>query len=86
MLSGLIRARIAGLRAAAVTPDRFRLVCFDMDGTLTTVPSSAFLGHALGYAEVAEERERRYAAGEMTNHDVAIGDAEHFRGRSKRDV
>jgi len=57
-----------------------------MDGTLTTVPSSAFLGRVLGYAQEAEERERRYAAGEMTNQDVAIGDAEHFRGRSKQEV
>jgi phosphoserine phosphatase len=57
-----------------------------MDGTLTMVPSSAFLGRVLGYAEEAEERERRYAAGVMTNQDVAIGDAVHFRGRSIREV
>lgn len=65
---------------------RFKVACIDMDGTLTTIPSSAYLGTAMGHAKLAEELERRYAAGEITNREVATAYAPHFRGRLKRDV
>jgi phosphoserine phosphatase len=65
---------------------RYRVVCFDMDGTLTIVPSCAYMGQALGWGMEAGDLERRYDAGEITNRDVATAFAAHFQGKGKRDV
>ena len=66
---------------------KIRAVSFDMDRTLTIGTScDAHLARALGFEESLLELERRYFAGEMTNREVALRDAEHYRGRKKADT
>ncbi|MEA2499079.1 MAG: phosphoserine phosphatase [Actinomycetota bacterium] len=62
------------------------VVAFDLDGTL--VPGTSVCLHLapwLGHDELPE-LERRYAAGEITNHEVAERDAIFYAGRSRREV
>jgi phosphoserine phosphatase len=60
---------------------RWRLACFDLDGTLvrgTTV--SQHLADRFGQGEQMAELERRYATGEISNSVVAEEQARNYRG------
>lgn len=58
-----------------------------MDRTLTVGTScDSCLGRALGFADSLLELERAYAAGQMTNREVALRDAENYRGRKRADM
>ncbi len=58
-----------------------------MDRTLTIGTScDAHLARALGFEASLLELERRYFAGEMTNREVALRDAGHYRGRKRADM
>jgi phosphoserine phosphatase len=66
---------------------RWRLACFDLDGTLvrgTTV--SRHLAERLGRGARMAELERRYASGEISNAVVAEEQASHYRGMSMPSV
>lgn len=66
---------------------RWRLACFDLDGTLvrgTTV--SQHLADCLGQGEQMAELERRYAGGEISNSVVAEEQARSYRGIPLSDV
>jgi phosphoserine phosphatase len=58
-----------------------RVVCFDLDGTLTRGTTvSLHLAAWLGHDAELRELERRYAAGEISNRVVAERTARHYAG------
>lgn len=60
---------------------RWRLACFDLDGTLVRGTSvSQYLADRFGRSEQMAELERRYAAGEISNSVVAEEQARGYRG------
>lgn len=62
-------------------PSRWRLACFDLDGTLVRGTSvSQHLADQLGQGEQMAELERLYAAGEISNAVVAEAQARSYRG------
>lgn len=69
-------------RDVARTPSRpWRLVVADMDGTLVTGTTACLhLGDWLGHRAVIEALELRFDQGEISNHEVAAGDAPFYRG------
>lgn len=61
-------------------PQRWRLACFDLDGTLVRSTSvSRHLADRFGQSEQMEMLERRYAAGEISNSIVAEEQARAYR-------
>ena len=57
------------------------MVFFDIDGTLVrSMSSGSFLAARLGHQKVLDNAELRYAAGELTNEQVSVIDAEGWRG------
>ena len=61
--------------------NRWRLACFDLDGTLTRGTTvSQHLADRLGQGEQMAALERRYAAGEISNSVVAEETASSYRG------
>jgi phosphoserine phosphatase len=65
----------------------WRLVCFDLDGTLVRGTSvSQHLADRLGHGALLAELERRYAAQEITNATVADCQAKKFAGRGRREM
>jgi phosphoserine phosphatase len=59
----------------------WELACFDLDGTLITGTSiSQFFADRLGYGEELAVLERRYAAGETSNADIADLTCSRFAG------
>jgi phosphoserine phosphatase len=66
---------------------RWKLACFDLDGTLVTpVSTGQHVAARLGHLEAMREIEQRYAAGLATNADVAALDGQHYAGLTKADV
>lgn len=68
-------------------PAPLRLAVFDLDGTL--VPGTTVCLHLaewLGHVGVVRYLERRYAAHEISNTEVAAGDAAHYAGVLVTDV
>jgi phosphoserine phosphatase len=62
---------------------RWELACFDLDGTLVRGTSvSQFLADRLGEREQLLKLEERYAAGEISNAQVAIETAASLGGRT----
>jgi phosphoserine phosphatase len=60
---------------------RWRLACFDLDGTLVRGTSvSQHLADRFGRGERMAELERRYATGELSNSVVAEEQARDYRG------
>ena len=60
---------------------RWRLACFDLDGTLVRGTSvSQHLADRFGRSEEMAELERRYAAGRISNSVVAAEQARGYRG------
>jgi phosphoserine phosphatase len=67
--------------------NRWRLACFDLDGTLTRGTSvSQHLADRLGQSEQVAELERRYASGDISNSVVAEEQARGYRGIALRQV
>jgi phosphoserine phosphatase len=67
--------------SGASRSSRWRLACFDLDGTLVRGTSvSRHLADRFGRGEGMAELERRYAAGEISNSVVAEEQARDFRG------
>jgi phosphoserine phosphatase len=61
--------------------NRWRLACFDLDGTLTRGTTvSQHLADRLGQSEQVAELERRYASGDISNSVVAEEQARSYRG------
>ncbi|MGH2808606.1 MAG: HAD family hydrolase [Actinomycetota bacterium] len=66
---------------------RYDIVCFDLDGTL--LPSTTTVLHLSrwnGTEAAFAELERRYAAGEISNTEVARADAANWAGVAVADV
>jgi len=66
---------------------RWKAVAVDLDGTLirgTTV--CLHLGDWIGHRSVIEDLERRFASGEITNAQVAEGDAPYYAGLSLGEI
>lgn len=64
-----------------------RLTVFDLDGTL--IPKTTVCVHLaewMGHLDVVHDLERRYAAHEISNTEVAAFDAPHYAGLSLHDV
>jgi phosphoserine phosphatase len=67
--------------------NRWRLACFDLDGTLVRGTSSCqHLGDCLGHSDVIRELEQKYAQGTLNNHQVADLLGEHYAGRRIEEV
>ncbi len=61
--------------------NRWRLACFDLDGTLTRGTTvSQHLADRLGHGVLMAELERRYAIGEISNSVVAEETGRSYRG------
>jgi phosphoserine phosphatase len=67
--------------SSASRAGRWRLACFDLDGTLVRGTSvSQHLADRFGQTEQMAELERRYASGEISNSVVADEQARNYRG------
>jgi len=77
--------KLASMHAAQ---GRWQLACFDLDGTLITGTTACqhLADTWLGHSTVMAELERRYAAFEISNLDVAIADGTYYAGRALADV
>jgi phosphoserine phosphatase len=75
-------------RDAITTPaNYYPVVVFDLDGTLlrhTTV--SLLLTEHLGHVETFSEFERSFAAGEISNRDIADASAASYEGRTTNEI
>ncbi len=66
---------------------RWRLACFDLDGTLVRGTSvSQYLADQLGQSEQMAELERRYASGAISNSVVAEEQAHSYGGIPLEDI
>src|SRR5215831_6095583 len=62
---------------------RWRLACFDLDGTLIHGTSTCrHLAGMLGHHDQLDQLEARYASGEISNSTVADGDGPSYSGQS----
>ena len=69
------------------TSQKWAVVAVDLDGTLIHGTTACLhLGAWIGHLAVVEDLERRFAAGEIANADVADGDAPYYEGRSIAEV
>jgi len=70
-----------------VPATRWKLACFDLDGTLVRHASTGqHIAAHLGHASAMSEIEKAYAAGTVTNADVAAMDGRHYRGLTRTDI
>ena len=66
---------------------RWKLACFDLDGTLVRhVSTGQHIAAHLGHGDAMAEVEKAYAAGAFTNVDVAAMDGRHYQGLTRTDV
>lgn len=66
---------------------RWKLACFDLDGTLVRrISTGQHVAAKLGHGDAMSEIEKAYAAGAVTNADVAAMDGRHYRGLTRSDV
>ena len=66
---------------------KWKLACFDLDGTLVRhVSTGQHLAEKLGHAEAMCKIERKYAEGMATNADVAALDGQYYKGFTKADI
>lgn len=66
---------------------RWKLACFDLDGTLVRhVSTGQHIATHLGHGDAMAEIERAYAAGTVTNSDVAAMDGRHYQGLTPADI
>ena len=66
---------------------RWRLVCFDLDGTLVRGTSTCqHIADSFGYGDVLRELESNYAQGTVSNRIVAESDARHYVGRRIEEI
>ncbi len=66
---------------------RWKLACFDLDGTLVRrVSTGQHIAAHLGHGDAMAEIEKAYAAGTVTNVDVAAMDGRHYRGLTRADI
>lgn len=67
--------------------NRWRLACFDLDGTLVPNTSTCqHIGDCFGHGEVIRELEQKYSQGAMNNRQVAEILGEHYAGRRITEV
>ena len=67
--------------------ERWRLACFDLDGTLVhSTIMCLHLSKSLGHEQVLTSLEDRYARGELSNAEVAEADAQYYAGLSLAQV
>jgi len=66
---------------------RWKLACFDLDGTLVRhVSTGQHIATHLGHGDAMAEIERAYAAGTVTNVDVAAMDGRHYEGLTRANI
>lgn len=66
---------------------RWKLACFDLDGTLVRhVSTGQHIAAHLGHGDAMAEVEKAYAAGTFTNVDVAAMDGRHYRGLTRANI
>ncbi|MEA5075794.1 MAG: HAD-IB family phosphatase [Coriobacteriia bacterium] len=66
---------------------RWKLACFDLDGTLVRpVSTGQHIAERLGHGAAMAEIERAYAAGTITNADVAAVDGRHYQGLTRASI
>ncbi len=59
----------------------WKLACFDLDGTLVVgTTTSLHLADRFGHVDLLRDLERRYSAGEISNHQIADDTARFFAG------
>ena len=77
-----------GGRSTGSSISRFRVVCFDLDGTLVPSPASVclHLSRWLGHEEELADLEVAYAEGRIHNHEVAERDAAHYAGKTRSEI
>jgi phosphoserine phosphatase len=67
--------------------NRWRLACFDLDGTLVRNTSTCIhLGECFGHSDVIQDLERQYVQGKITNRQVAETDGTFYAGRQIDEV
>ncbi len=72
---------------AGVHITRWKLASFDLDGTLVRhVSTGQHIAQRLGHGDAMAAIERAYAAGTITNADVAAMDGRHYEGLLPSDV
>lgn len=65
----------------------WRLVCFDLDGTLVRGTSTCqHIADSFGHGDVLRELELNYAQGAISNRIVAETDARHYVGRRIEEI
>lgn len=66
---------------------KWKLACFDLDGTLVRHTSTGqHIAEKLGHAVAMSEIERKYVEGLATNADVAALDGQYYKGLTKADI
>lgn len=66
---------------------KWKLACFDLDGTLVRhISTGQHIAVKLGHAEAMCEIEKKYAEGIASNADVAALDGQYYRGLTKADI
>lgn len=67
--------------------ERWRLACFDLDGSLVHGTSTCqHLSRSLGHEHILKSLEEQYARGEISNAEVAEADAQYYAGLSLAQV
>lgn len=65
---------------------RWKLACFDLDGTLTRTSTGQHLAEKMGHATVMRELEHRYQTGDISNIDVATLDGRYYARLEVSDI
>lgn len=66
---------------------KWKLACFDLDGTLVrNTTTGQHLAGKIGHVDAMREIERKYAEGTATNADVAALDGRYYAGLTKLDI
>lgn len=65
---------------------KWKLACFDLDGTLARTSTGEHLARKMGHEAVMRELENDYLAGRITNIEVAARDGLYYRGLGHSDI
>jgi phosphoserine phosphatase len=65
---------------------KWKLACFDLDGTLVRHSTGQHLADKLGHADAMREIENQYAQGLASNAYVAALDGKYYQGFSPADI
>lgn len=65
---------------------RWRLACFDLDGTLALTSTGQHLAQQIGHSDFMRVLEEQYLAGEISNVEVARSDGRYYAGLRQADI